>query len=780
MKTLKTILPLFFVLIAALGARATILFQDSVNYPYVDGNIEGQGQWYCYTPKTPKLDAFVTNNVLFLQAISTNDSVATPTNGWSNPNPLIYVSFMLNVSQLPATTNGGYFAQLQTTNDYTDCAHIFIDTIGTTVPGTYRLGIGNIATSFSNVTPPVNYFQDLATNVWYTVVVAFGNSAASLNNQGAALLINPSVADYNNYNNGANFFDDPGYGYVFAEDSIPQTDTNVLDINITQIGFSPFITAGISNVLAGTTFPDVNSTGLPVFGIQPQSATGYSNNPAIFYAVASGSDVTYQWFSTTFGQLSDGAAYTGSQSDTLTVNNLTNTDTYYCVATDANGNHVTSSSATETVIITPTAPFFPISVVAEKLTNNLFTSTGFTNTALGTGPLYYQWYFAPTNLPTVFSALSGQTAPAINLNLADSSYQGSYYVVASNNLAGGSVAAGPTNTLVEIAPLVATMLQLHNLEISFTNQIKANPGGTIIINNNNVTVSGFVSWFRGYGSSYSEYFIQDATGLGCEVFFGGNGNTNTPPIGTYLTISAPLEVFESTLELSPASYASFVTNATPPGTVLTPRLDNAIFNDLNTNLFGANALTYGSSLVTFTNCYIYGSKTGGAFGTGGTHSGAGGIFLTNTFTQLYFTIGGPYNATPGPSQNTNTMEIFQIGSNFGTTPSPFAYQPIPTFCYQISGVYEDFDGFAELAPSRMEDYVTNATSAYSSGIVVSNRLATVTWTPHVGATYSVNGAANLSGQWTPLASGLAYYPTNGVFTDTNKVSTYKFYQVTSP
>jgi hypothetical protein len=792
MKTIKIFLPLFFVLLTTFAVRATVLFNDATNYPYTDGPIEGQGQWYSYDPLTkPKDNVYVTNNVLLLVTASTNDSVATPTNGWNNSNPITYASFQINVTQLPGTPNGNYFCQLQNNNDTNDCTHIFIDTLATTVPGTYQLGVANFSSSFTSQQPPVNYPQDLATNTWYTVVVEFGNAAESDElYQGANLFINPSEDDYLNFLTGANANDTGGYGYVFATDTT--SSTNLEFINITQIGFSPYTTAGISNVIAGTAFDDVNSTNLPVFGIQPQPGTNYTGNPATFYAVASGVDVTYQWYSTTFGQLSDGAAYTGSASDALTVNSLSASDTYYCQVTDAYGNVLDSDSATETVITTPTAPFFPTNEVNITNTANLFATSGFTNLALGTGPLYYQWYFAPTNTPNTFSPLSGQTSPQLSLYLADLTFQGNYYVVVSNSLNGGSIALGPTNTLVELAPLVATMLQLHNLEISFTNQIAANPGGVIVVSSNNVTVSGYVCQFNGFGSSsYSEYYIEDASGLGCEVYCGlpsagtvgfsaSPGNTNTPPVGTYLTVSCPLIVYEGALELTPTSFAAFTTNAGPQG-VIAPRLGNSLFYNLVTNSLGSNALLFGDSMLTFTNCYIYGSKTGAAIGSGGTHSGVGGIFTSNTYTEVFFTINSPFNSATG---HTNVMEIFQPCYNYGTgvnlKPSPLAYQSIQTNYAQLTGVYSLFDGTPELEPSRLADYVSNAPAPFSASISITQKgVTTVGWQPQVGSTYSVNGSTDLTGPWTQEAYGLAYYPTNGGFTETNHAP-YKFYQITSP
>ena len=102
---------LFLSILTTLSLRADVLFQDSTNYPYTDGCIEGQGQWYCFYPaNTTNLDALVANNVLLLNSTN-HDEVAAPTNGWvNNLNPYFnFASFQINVSQLPSTANGGYF-----------------------------------------------------------------------------------------------------------------------------------------------------------------------------------------------------------------------------------------------------------------------------------------------------------------------------------------------------------------------------------------------------------------------------------------------------------------------------------------------------------------------------------------------------------------------------------------------------------------------------------------------------------------------------------------------
>ncbi len=770
---LKKLLTLLCCLsLAAATAQAGVLLQDSLNYPYTNGCIEGQGQWYCYTPATPNLDAFVTNNVLYLST-SNKDSVATPTNGFYNVTngTITFASFTFNASKLPTTTNGGYFCVFQDTNQNSVC-HVFFDTVGVQTPGTYRLGVANFASTILAL-GTMNYPQDLATGVTYTVVIAYDKYTDSPL-VGASLWINPSAQDFTNSYNGDTT------GVAFGTDTT--TSTNLLNINIAQIGFSPYANAGISNVIVGTAFADVNTTNLPVIGIQPQSTTNYSGNSLTLYTVASGVDLTYQWYSNLGVLVDDGVNVIGSASNVLTLNNLTgaNNLNYYCVATDAYGNTVTTANAVTTVITTPTPPFFPATVVAQNLTNNLFTSTGFTNTALGTGPLTYQWFFAPTNLPITYSALPGQNSPALNLFLGDYSYQGSYYLAAYNSVNGSSVAFGPTNTITELAPVVATLAQLHAYENSIVQSqgAAALKNNTVYVNTNNVNVSGYVTSYGGVGSSYTQFQIQDAAGFGAEVYYSPL-NIYTPPVGTYVTITGPVALYNTQLELKPATLAAIATN-TAPVIPLPPVLANSMFNDLCTNALGTNALNHSLALVTFTNVYLYGSSKGLAFGNGGTHSGVGGIFYSNGYTALYFTVGAPYNVATG---NTNLIEDFQPTYSYpqttNTPNNPFYGLTIPTHLYQLTGVYDAYNGGAEVIPSRPADYVVNPPGAYTTSIATTQKLVNLTWPVQTGSTYSVQSATNLLGPWTNVAYGLSYYPGNGTYTETNN-SRIKFYRVSTP
>jgi hypothetical protein len=765
----KTAVFFLFIIVTAPYVRADVLFEDSSNYPYANGCIEGQGQWYCYLPTPPHLNAFVTNNVLLLTANPTNDAVAAPTNGWANLSGTItYASFSINVSQLPASPDGGYFCQFQNTNDTNDCCHVFIDARDTVVPGTYRLGIANFATSFSVISPPVNFPMDLSPGITYNVVIVYDTDVNSPT-VGATLMINPSFQDYQNFIQDAEQLTDTYFGqsYVFPMDTTGSQD--LLNIVISEIGFSPYANAGISNIIAGTVFIDVNSTNPPVIGIQPQPGTNYSGNSTALYTAASGVDLTYQWYSSTGGALSDGVNFTGSTSNVLTLNNLSASDNYHVVITDAYGNTALSSTASETVITTPTAPFFPPSSPGQasapgiNLTNNLFTSFALTNIALGTGPLTYQWYFAPTNTPTTFAPLGGQTMSSLSIPELEYPNAGNYYVLASNS---AGTTAGPTNNLAIVPPVVATLPQLHTLMGLVVTNIT--PSSVVPINTNGISVSGYVSTFGPLTkstSTFSEFYITYSN-YGIYVFFSPSGHTNAVPApGTYVTVTGPCQVYHGQLEIDPITNGVVISSNTP---IQIPAPQPGDFAQLATNALGAYGLQVQCSLMTFTNVYLYGTKTGGAY------TGNGGAFFSNSFTTLYMTQ-GPYSSP----NNTNYIQVFVAAYGFGSISTNFWGKFAPNYAYQLTGIMANFSGASELDPTRLDDFVTNTPPSFPASLSQTGEVPTISWPAQVGSTYSVYSAANVNGPWINQASGLSYYPSTGTYADINHALA-KFYRISTP
>jgi hypothetical protein len=146
--------------------------------------------------------------------------------------------------------------------------------------------------------------------------------------------------------------------------------------------------------------------------------------------------MTYQW-------LKNGADISGATSSNYTIVNVQTTDQgSYSVLIVNGGGSVTSSSATLTVIVPPT-----ITTQPQNQTATQGQSASFSVLASGTAPLGYQWYLNGT-------ALSGDTAAALNLSNVQTTDAGSYTVVVSNS--GGSVTSSAATLTVYVPPTIST------------------------------------------------------------------------------------------------------------------------------------------------------------------------------------------------------------------------------------------------------------------------------------------------------------------------------------
>jgi len=716
-----------FVLLTVVTVRADLLFSDGLNYS--DGLIETDGLWYCYSPASPDQDAFVTNDLLILNSAN-HDAVAAPTNGvvYSAPQ-LIYASFTINVSQLPSV-NGGYFVQLMD-NTNNNAAHVFIDTKGTVVPGTYRLGIANFATSINTV-GATNFPMDLATGVTYQVVINWDE----VNGYGANLWINPSSE---------------GDNYVYGNDTT--NDAYLLTLPVTQIGFSPYgAVEAIGDVMIGTSFNDVmtNVTQLPVIGVEPQPTNFYSGNNYTLYTAASGMDVTYQWLSNNVPMSDDGVTVVGSQSNVLNLTNLQNTVNYSVVATDSAGS-VTSAVAQVTVNVTPTPPFFTIQPQGQ--TNSLLSPVTLTALADGTGPINYQWYFEPAGGNT-FGQVTGATSPIYSFT-AGYPNSGSYYVTATGG--DGSYNSATVNVLVIPPPLVS-IGYMHNYITNYSGNVTVN-GGQIFDVEGVVTSIGQI-----ISKTAPEFFIQDGTG-GCLVYAGGFNITNVPPVGTLVNVISPAESYYGELEMDPTTGAS--TNAVLVLSTNNPLPATIPLNlpVMATNTMGTYGLAVQCSLVTLTNVYLYSSSAGAA---------VSGNFPTNSSKTLY-AFQQPYSA--GEPYMTIYLVTYTNAANLLNT--NFWGKPIPSHVYELTGemgIYSPTE--PEIYPTRYEDFVSTPPASFSVSIAVTNGIPQLAWPAVVGSTYSVYSATNILGPWTQTF-GLGYYPSVGAYTDTNGASS-AFYRVSSP
>jgi hypothetical protein len=713
-----------------LTVHANLLFSDNFNYS--NGCVETDGVWFAYTPATPHQDALVTNQFLVLNQ-DNFDGVAAPSNNFAASDP-VYASFTINVSTLP-TTHGGYFCEFKdNTNDYV--CRIFIDGTGTAVPGTYRLGIANFASSITTA-GATNYPLDLATGITYQVVF---NYSAGL--EYGTLSVNPaSESDFNN---------SPAFG------NDGTTNAALQNIKISQIAFSQYTGQGvvaIGNVLVGTTYSDVvtNTPWKPIIGIQPQGTNIYAGNAVTLYTAASGTGpLTYQWLSGG-SPLSDGVNVSGSLSNILTLSNLQSTADFRVIITDSVGS-TTSQVATVTVDTTPTPPFFTKQPTGA--TNAIGANITLSALANGTGPITYQWYFEPTNSST-FSPLT--TGSTLNLNNVTFANSGSYYVTA----AGGDGSQNSTTVTVQVTPPpLVTIGYLHSLMVSNP------PSGQYSLNGNTIyNIQGVVTSFGELLSqTYSEYFIQDGTGAAV-AFVNGTGNTNLPPVGSLVSIVGPAQQYYGQLEVTPN-----VTTATNTVDVISYNNPLPAPIPLNLALMATNPMgTYGinvqGALVTLTNVYLY-SSTAGAAVTGN--------FPTNSYKALY-AFQQPYSA----GQAYMTVWVYTYTNSVDQLNTNYFGKSIPSFVYELTGEMGLYNPTQpELYPTRYADFVSTQPSPFRVSLTRTNGPPTLTWPAVAGSTYSVYSATALSGPWSQ-AFGLSYYPSTGTYTDTNSTPR-KFYRVSSP
>ena len=116
------------------------------------------------------------------------------------------------------------------------------------------------------------------------------------------------------------------------------------------------------------------------------------------------------------------------------------------------------------------------------------------------------------------------------------------------------------------------------------------------------------------------------------------------------------------------------------------------------------------------------------------------------------------------------------------------------FAYTITGVLTQYKSGAygpsgyELDVTRIGDVQTNPPPAVTATATVSGNNVVLQWAavPYTTDTrgaysYSVFSANDVGGPYLPLATGMAFNTTNGVYTDTNALSgPQKFYRISSP
>jgi hypothetical protein len=201
----------------------------------------------------------------------------------------------------------------------------------------------------------------------------------------------------------------------------------------------------------------------PTIVTQPQSQACIWGGSVTFTAVATGaSPLGYQWQKNGVA-LNDGGNVSGSATASLTISNVTGSDAAgYSVVVSSSFGNVTSAAAGLTVLdpAITSQPANQVTVVGQTATFNV--------TAVGTGPLVYQWMFNGTNLPSA-------TNSVLTLNNVSTNQAGSYSVTVTDP-------AGSTNSGMAMLSVVTAFLQIEGYANSqFSLNLMGVPGSSYVI-----------------------------------------------------------------------------------------------------------------------------------------------------------------------------------------------------------------------------------------------------------------------------------------------------------
>jgi len=199
--------------------------------------------------------------------------------------------------------------------------------------------------------------------------------------------------------------------------------------------------------------------GLPVFTSQPLSLTNFATTTATFsVSDYGGTPLTYQWLKNGTN-LNDGGNVSGTQTTTLTLTNVLGADAggYSVILSNASGS-VTSQVAYLTVI----DPLLTSQPASQMTNAGQFVSFGVT--ALGTTPLYFQWFQNGTNLNDGGN-ISGSQSSTLNLTSVSGFNAGSYQVIVSNTW--GSVTSLVANLSV-VDPVITTNPASQSVQVGQT------------------------------------------------------------------------------------------------------------------------------------------------------------------------------------------------------------------------------------------------------------------------------------------------------------------------
>jgi hypothetical protein len=720
-----------------------LILDDTFTYP--NGNLFGDAgsPWNEISGTSPIL---VLNDAVQIAETNTTKGTAFAQSLYTQPqsNTVMWASFTVNLTTLPGTTSGTYFAHFEDTNfgfygriialtsnnpAYTP------DIPAVAYPGTYRLGIANDRTAASAVVE-----LDMATNIDYQVVAYY-----DMNNGFCQLAVNPSQSEYSEVYapfNPPSSLASAITSDFFTPSGLPMAayglreaaNVGILELDNLEVSYDwNGAGSGYAAVTAGITPTPA------VIGFLTPGITNYLGNPGILEVAASGIDLSYFWYQGTTA-LTDTTNFDGSQSNALVFSYLAATNAgSYTVEIFNEAGLATSSTAIVSVITNPTPPFFTLQPVSA--TASLGATVTFTATAVGTGPITYQWNEDG-------SPIGGATGSSFTLTEVTTNLSGSNFSVTATG--GAAPSATSSNAVLTVnGPVVTNIAYLRSLQVT-----SAAPTITVPASNSTTVyqVTGVVIENTNMESAtYAEYWIQDST-AGIEFFV--EDPTFRPHLGDVISASGVVDIFDNTVELDGSAnnpsepYSIINTNGESMPLPYPPILIPFGFATANP---GLSSLIYQGSLGAFTNVYFV--NAGATFENEGTYE------VTNIAGQSY--------------------DIY-VGESDG--PDVIG-QTVPAFAYSVTGPYDQFETEYEIMVTAGSDIVTAPPPAVTNlTATLSGANLSLAWTAVPTAyTYSVLAATNLAGPWANVQGGLWFTNSSGTYTGAVSTNTpAMFFQIASP
>lgn len=747
---------LLFSLLAAASLRAAVVWQESFNYTngqviVTSTNFVGGvmvTNWIRHSGSGN--DAFVNNHRLENQATSgslvnrADDIHRNFTAPYTNAPTILYASFILNCTNLPNAA-GTYFAHFYTNTSIFNGKLFAMVGTNLCLPNTYRLGVSGASSTAYQIFP-----MDLATNQDYQVVIEWD----PVNLWATTLWVSPASASD---------------ASVISSDTIAVQPAPAVAFGFRQAGSFGNWACTISNLVVATTYDEAATNVWPYNSVNPgiiyllKPATNYVGVSAQLSIVAAGQGLAgfnYRW-------QKDGADY-----DNL--NGNSNILPFPSPDFPDIGNYgvIVSNIFTGVTVTNPPVLMWvtngPPIIITQPTNQAVYPGKNVTVSVAvqGTPMLTYSWLFnngAPTN-PNVDPTTTNTPNLVVHNIQSGNGTLGNYKCLISNDYGSTNSSAA---TLTLLTPQIVNIDALHGM-VDSTLFLPTNTSVYYTISNAVVYTrevtngDGTVNGGPFTGPANAEFFVQDSSGGIC-VFVGG-GTHIQPRQGDIVTVTGPLNKFNSLLELSlsvsdPSTILIVTghTNSLPAPVVL----PFGFTNGSGAFVSVSNVIRhYEGLLVILTNVYFPGASVGTAFASGSyvmtNVSGGGFVFFLN-------------------SANTNI-----IG------------KPIPQFARTVTGPMSYFNsnpaatnlsaGF-QMFPSAYSDIVAGPCAPV--GASGGGTRGVVNWVAQPFLPYSVwwqtNVAAPFTNQWTPIATGLIFNTTSGTFSDSvNTNRPVGFYRISSP